>query len=234
MAIKPVAIVTGAGRGIGAAIACALHRDGFALTLMSPSGAAEKLAKELGGTGLTGSVTEPTDLARLVDETMKVHGRIDALVNNAGAPSTGELLEISDEVWKESHELSFLSVVRLCRLVTPVMVKQRHGAIVNISSYLSHQPDLEYPLSSVYRAALASFTKLYANRYGPDGIRMNSIGPGFMENWDFPKGTTERIPLRRFGTMEEIGALAAFLLSDAAGYLTGLNLPIDGGLTRAL
>ena len=227
------AIITGAGRGIGAAIARALHAEGYALALMSPSGAAAGLALELGGVGITGSVTEPEDLARLVDTTMKAYGRIDALVNNAGAPAAGDLLEISDNVWKESHDLSLLSVVRLCRLVTPVMAAQRQGAIVNISSYLSHQPDLEYPMSSVYRAALASFTKMYADRYGPEGIRMNSIGPGFMENWNFPKETAQRIPLRRFGTMDEIGKLAAFLLSDAAGYLTGLNLPIDGGLTRA-
>lgn len=231
---KKVAIVTGAGRGIGAGIARVLSDQNYSLVLMSPSQSAAQLAHTLGGVGLEGSVTEPADLEKLVQTTLSKFGRIDAVVNNAKAPAVGELLELPDQDWHESHDLSLLSVVRLCRLVTPVMQRQRAGAIVNISSYLSVQPNLEYPMSSVYRAALASFTKLYADRYGPEGIRMNNVSPGFMDNWDFAEEIKERIPLRRFGTMEETGRVVAFLLSDAAGYITGQSVRLDGGLTRSV
>jgi len=232
--MKKIAIVTGAGRGIGAGVARALSQQDYGLVLMSPSDSAERLAQEIGALGLRGSVTEPKDLERLIDVTVSKYGRIDAVVNNAKAPAVGELLELPDRDWHESHDLSLLSVVRLCRLVTPIMQRQRAGAIVNISSYLSVQPNLEYPMSSVYRAALASFTKLYADRYGPDGIRMNNVSPGFMDNWDFAEEIKERIPLRRFGTMEETGRVVAFLLSEAAGYITGQSIRLDGGLTRSV
>lgn len=231
---EKIAIVTGAGRGIGASVARTLSSRGYRLALMAPSQSAMELATTLGALGIQGSVTEPADLENLVQATLSKFGRIDAVVNNAKAPAVGELLELTDKDWYESLDLSLLSAVRLCRLVTPIMQRQRSGSIVNISSYLAVQPDLEYPMSSVYRAALASFTKLYSDRYGPEGIRMNNVLPGFMENWDFAEEIKGRIPLRRFGTLEETGRVVSFLLSDAAGYITGQNIRLDGGLARSV
>jgi NAD(P)-dependent dehydrogenase (short-subunit alcohol dehydrogenase family) len=231
---EKIAIVTGAGRGIGASVARTLSGQGYRLALMAPSQSAIELATTHGDLGIQGSVTEPADLENLVQTTLAKFGRIDAVVNNAKAPAVGELLELTDKDWYESLDLSLLSVVRLSRLVTPIMQRQRSGSIVNISSYLAVQPDLEYPMSSVYRAALASFTKLYSDRYGPEGIRMNNVLPGFMENWDFAEEIKSRIPLRRFGTLEEIGRVVSFLLSDAAGYITGQNIRLDGGLARSV
>ena len=172
-----VAIVTAAGRGMGAAIARELAADGYALALLSSSGAAEKLAEELGGIGLTGSVTEPAVLERLVETTMERHGRIDAVVNNTGHVPKGDLLDHDDAAWHASLDMTLLNVVRMARLVTPVMRAQGGGAIVNVSTFSAFEPSLDYPVSSTLRAGLGSFTKLYADRYAADNIRMNSILP---------------------------------------------------------
>ena len=136
---------------LGAAIARELAAGGYALALLSPSGAAEKLAGELGALGMTGSVTEPADLDRLVDATMARHGRIDAVVNNTGGVPKGELLDHDDEVWHASLDMVLLNVVRMARLVTPVMRAQGGGAIVNISTFSAFEPSLDYP----YRARCA-------------------------------------------------------------------------------
>ena len=175
MSSERVAIVTAAGRGMGAAVARELAADGYALALLSSSGAAEKLAEELGGIGLTGSVTEPAVLERLVGATMDRHGRIDAVVNNTGHIPKGDLLDHDDAAWHASLDMALLNVVRMARLVTPVMRAQGGGAIVNVSTFSAFEPSLDYPLSSTLRAGLGSFTKLYADRYAADNIRMNSI-----------------------------------------------------------
>ena len=145
MASSRVAIVTAAGHGMGAAIARELSAQGYALALLSSSGAAEKLAEELGGFGLTGSVTEPDDLKRLVDGTMERHGRIHAVVNNTGHVPKGELLDHDDEAWHASLDMVLLNVVRMARLVTPVMRDQGGGAIVNVSTFSAFEPSLDYP-----------------------------------------------------------------------------------------
>ena len=234
MSSSKVAIVTAAGRGIGAAIARELAAGGHALALLSPSGAAEKLARELGAIGLTGSVTEPADLERLVDATMERHGRIDAVVNNTGGVPKGELLDHDDEVWHASLDMVLLNVVRMARLVTPVMRAQGGGAIVNISTFSAFEPSLDYPVSSTLRAGLGSFAKLYAERYAADNIRMNNILPGFIDSLPHGEDKAVKAPMRRIGTVAEIAGTAAFLLSDGAGYITGQNLRVDGGLTRGV
>ena len=229
-----VAIVTAAGRGMGAAIARELAAEGYALALLSSSGAAEKLAGELGGLGVTGSVTEPADLGRLVEATMQRHGRIDAVVNNTGHIAGGDLLDVDDDAWHASLDMALLNVVRMARLVTPVMRARGGGAIVNISTFSAFEPSLDYPVSSTLRAGLGSFTRLYAERYAADGIRMNSILPGFIDSLPHDGDKAAKVPMRRTGTVAEIARTAAFLLGDGAGYITGQNLRVDGGLTRSV
>ena len=234
MSARKVAIVTAAGRGMGAAIARELDAEGYSLALLSPSGAAEKLARELGALGMTGSVTESADLERLVEETLGRHGRIDAVVNNTGGVPKGDLLEHDDDAWYTSLDMVLLNVVRMARLVTPVMREQGGGAIVNISTFCAFEPSLDFPLSSTLRAGLGSFTKLYAERYAADNIRMNNILPGYIDSLPHGEDKAAKVPMRRIGTTAEIAKTTAFLLGKGAGYITGQNLRVDGGITRGV
>jgi NAD(P)-dependent dehydrogenase (short-subunit alcohol dehydrogenase family) len=231
---KKVAIITAAGKGIGAAIARELATSGYKVSLLSNGGGAVKLAEELGGIGMTGSVSEPSDLAALVDSTMDAYGRIDGVVNNTGHPPKGELLDISDRDWHHGLDLLILNVVRIVRLVTPIFIKQGGGAIVNISTFSAFEPELAFPVSSTLRSGLASFTKLYANRYAEAGIRVNNVLPGYMDNYPESKENLAKIPMKRYAKVEEIAKTVRFLLSDDAGYITGQNLRADGGITHSI
>ena len=229
-----VAIVTASGRGIGEGVARRLAADGYRLALMSPSGASEALATELGGFGTTGSVTETADLAALVAGTMERYGRVDAVLNHTGHPPKGPLLEIPDEDWHSGLDLVMLNVIRMARLVTPIMVAQGGGSIVNISTFAIFEPSPVFPVSASLRAALAAFTKLYSDEYAPAGIRMNNLLPGFIDSLPETEERRAAIPMGRYGTVDEIAATAAFLLSGDASYITGQNLRVDGGLTRSV
>ena len=234
MTQQKTAIVTAAGKGMGAAIARELAAAGYSLALLSPSGAAEALAQELGGIGLTGSVTSTADLQRLVEITMEGYGRIDAVVNHTGHPPKGQILEIPDEDWHKGLDLVMLNVVRMARLVTPIMQTQGSGAIVNISTYAIFEPEAAFPVSAAMRAALAGYTKLYADEYAASGIRMNNVLPGFIDSLPETEGRRQRIPMGRYGTVAEIAKTVRFLLSDDAGYITGQNIRVDGGITRSV
>ncbi len=248
MTEKPVAIVTAAGSGIGAACAKELAVRGYELILMARSQTAATLAELFGGVGIQGSVTNPDDLKRLVDLALQTYGRIDAVLNNTGhAPGSStpsgrrydpaaeaHLLDVSDEDWHETLDLYYLNVVRMARLVTPHMQRNKGGAVVNISAFAAREPSYAYPTSSAIRPALAAFTKLYADRYARDGIRMNNLLPGYLDNWDWPEALIESIPAARAGTPEEIAKTAAFLLSSDAGYITGQSILADGGLNRSI
>ena len=229
---SPVTVVTAAGRGMGEAIARRLDDDGHRLALMSDAGGAEQLGAELGQLGMTGSVAAADDLERLVSGTIDEYGRIDGVVNNTGHPPKGELLEIPDADWHLGLDLTLLNVVRMARLVTPHMTDG--GSIVNISTFAVFEPDPAFPVSASLRASLASFTKLYADRYASVGIRMNNVLPGFIESYPVTDETVARIPMGRAGNAEEIAAIVAFLLSEGAGYITGQNIRVDGGLTRSV
>ena len=234
MTDRPVAIMTAAGSGMGAAIARELAGRGYAVAILSSSGKGEALAKELGGVGVTGSNLVVADLERLVERTLAEWGRIDAVVNSAGHGPKGEILEIGDEDWHLGMEVYLLNVIRMCRLVTPVMERQNKGAIVNISTYATFEPESFFPTSGVFRAGLAAFTKLFADRYGAKNIRMNNILPGFIDSLPEREQFRARIPMERYGTVAEIAATAAFLVSDEAGYITGQNIRVDGGITRSV
>lgn len=229
-----VAIVTAASQGIGAACARELARQGYRIVLMARSEEVLRLAEELGGVAIRGSVMESSDLDRLVELTMKTHGRIDAVVNNTGHPARGELLELSDQAWHEGLDLLLLSVVRLTRRVTPIMEQQGGGAWVNISTAGAVEPSLSFPISSAIRASLAAFTKLYADRYGASAIRMNNVLPGFADSYEVDAATLATIPMGRSGSVAEMAQAVAFLVSDQASYITGQSLRLDGGMTRSL
>lgn len=243
-----VAIITGSGQGIGAGVARSFANAGYKVSLMSPSDRSVKLAKELGGIGRSGSILESKDLAALVAETKKTFGQIDAVVNNMGhgsgnPPSVTERttydpdnfhdpLDFPDEGWHQALDMYVLSVVRMARAVVPVMKGQGHGSIVNISSFTVIEPRPGYPQMSVLRGALHGFTKLFADKYGQNNIRMNNVLPGYCENVAMTDDARRSIPLNRQATFDEIGQTCVFLASDASSYITGQNLMVDGGLTR--
>ena len=232
MSSEKVAIVTAGGSGMGAAAARRLAADGFKLAILSSSGKGEALAAELGGFGITGSNQSPEDLARLVDGTMERYGRIDVLVNSAGHGPRAPILEITDEQWAKGMDVYLLNVIRPTRLVTPVMQNQKSGAIINISTAWAFEPSSMFPTSAVFRAGLASFTKLFADTYAGENIRMNNVLPGWIDSLPATEERREGVPMKRYGTSEEIAATIAFLASDGAAYITGQNLKVDGGLTR--
>ena len=234
MIARKVAIITGSGRGMGAAIARKLANDGYNISVFSPSGAAELLCKELGCIGLTGSVTDVNDLQKLVDLTLKKYGRIDGVVNSTGHPPKGDILDISDVDWHRGLEIVFLNVVRMARIVTPILIEQGGGSIINISTYAAFEPEHHFPVSASFRAAIASYTKIYADNHARHKIRMNNILPGFINSLPESEVFKARIPMGRYGKVEEIADTAAFLLSPGAGYITGQNLRVDGGITRSV
>ena len=230
-----VAIVTAAGKGIGEACARRLSEDGYTPVLLSKSGAAVDVAEDLGGVGFEGSVTDPDDLEALVEAAMERFGRVDAVVNNTGHPPTGDLLDITDEEWHGGLDLVLLNVVRMARLVTPIMAEQETGgSIVNISTFSAFEPSADFPVSSVLRAGLGSFTKLYADQHAADGVRMNAVLPGFADSYEVTEETRNEIPMGRPAETAEIADTVAYLASPDASYVTGQNIRVDGGLTDSV
>ena len=234
MANDKVAVVTAGGSGMGAAVARRLAADGFQVAILSSSGKGEALAAELGGLGVTGSNQSGDDLRRLVDQTLARWGRIDVLVNSAGHGPKGPLLEITDAQWHEGIDVYLLSAVRPTRLVAPVMVAQGGGAIVNISTAWAFEPSAMFPTSAVARSGLAAFTKLFADEYAARNVRMNNVLPGWIDSLPQTEQRRGSVPMQRYGTADEIAATVAFLASDGAGYITGQNLRVDGGMMRSV
>ena len=234
MAETKVALITAGGSGMGADAARRLAEDGFQVGILSSSGKGEALATALGGLGVTGSNRSVADLQALVDRVMDRWGRIDVVVNSAGHGPKGPVLEISDDDWHLGMEVYLLNAIRPTRLIAPIMAAQGGGSIINVSTFAVFEPDPLFPTSAVFRAGLAGFTKLFADRYAADNVRMNNILPGFIDSLPETEDRRARIPMGRYGQAGEVSGLIAYLASDAAAYITGQNIRIDGGLTRSV
>ncbi|KNY34768.1 MAG: SDR family oxidoreductase [Agrobacterium sp.] len=234
MSAEKVAVVTAGGSGMGAAVAKRLAADGYKLAILSSSGKGEALAQELGGIGVTGSNQSNDDLQRLTDLTLEKFGRIDVLVNSAGHGPRASILDITDEQWHTGLDVYLLNVIRPTRIIAPVMVKQKAGAIVNISTAWAFEPSSMFPTSAVFRAGLASYTKIFSDTYAADNVRMNNVLPGWIDSLPATEERRQGVPMQRYGKSEEIAATVAFLASEGAGYITGQNIRVDGGLTRSV
>jgi NAD(P)-dependent dehydrogenase (short-subunit alcohol dehydrogenase family) len=234
MTTEKVALVTAGGSGMGAAAARRLAADGYKVCVLSSSGKGEALAIELGGSGVTGSNQNNDDLRKLVEVAISRWGRIDVLVNSAGHGPRAPLLELSDEDWHRGMDVYLMNVIRATRLVAPVMQKQQSGVIINLSTAWAFEPSDMFPTSAVFRAGLASFTKLFADTHARYNIRMNNVLPGWIDSLPATEERRRSVPLQRYGKSEEIAATIAFLASEGGAYITGQNIRIDGGLTRAV
>ena len=231
---EKIAIVTAGGSGMGAAAARRLAQDGFKVAILSSSGKGEALASELGGFGVTGSNQSNEDLKRLIDGTMERWGRIDVLVNSAGHGPRAQIVEITDEQWHTGLDVYLMNVIRPTRLVAPIMQAQKGGTIINVSTAWAFEPSAMFPTSGVFRAGLAAYTKIFANTYAPDGVRMNNVLPGWIDSLPATEDRRASVPMGRYGRSEEVAATIAFLASEGAGYITGQNIRVDGGVTRSV
>jgi NAD(P)-dependent dehydrogenase (short-subunit alcohol dehydrogenase family) len=232
--MKKIAAFIASGTGMGADAAKHLSSKGYDIAIMSSSGKGEELANNLGGFGYTGSNQSPEDIETFINNVFKKFGKIDILVNSAGHGPKGDILEITDEDWFKGMEVYFLNVVRAIRIVTPVMQKQKSGSIINISTFATFEPDSNFPTSGVFRSGLASFTKLYSDKYAKDNIRINNILPGFINSLAEKEEFKKRIPLQRYGKVSEISAVVELLASEGGAYITGQNIRVDGGITRSV
>ena len=228
-----VAMITAGGSGMGADAARRLKADGFEVAILSSSGKGEALAQEMGGVGVTGSNLNPDDLQALVDAAMGRWGRIDVLVNSAGHGPKGDILDISDEDWHSGMEYYLMHVIRPARLVAPIMAEQGGGAIINISTFAAFEPDPLFPTSGVFRAGLASFTKLFADKMAAQNVRMNNVLPGFIDSLPETEDRKARIPMGRYGRSDEVSSMISYLAGEGT-YVTGQNFRIDGGLTASV
>ena len=232
--MKKIAAFIAAGTGMGANAAKHLHSKGYDIAIMSSSGKGETLAKDLGGLGFTGSNLLSKDIKKFIDKVYTEYGKVDILINSAGHGPKGDILEISDEDWFKGMEVYFLNVVRVSRIITPIMQKQKNGSIINISTFAIFEPDASFPTSGVFRSGLAAFTKIYSDKYAKDNIRMNNILPGFIDSLPIKEEFLKRIPLQRYGKVSEISAVVEMLSSDGGAYITGQNIRVDGGITRSV
>ena len=231
----PVAIITAASKGIGAACARILAQRGFHLALFARGSELGNLATELDALAVTGDLADSAAIEQLVHQTQQRYGRVDAVVNNTGHAAKGDLLTLADEDWHHGLDLLLLNVIRLARLVTPIMLAQeRPGVFVNISSFVALEPDLSFPVSATIRAGLSAFTKLYVQQYGSRGLRMNNVLPGRIDTYPVSMEAVRQIPLARPGTADDVASVVAFLLSEDAAYIAGQDLLVDGGLVRAM
>ena len=235
MSVEKVALITAGGSGLGADAARRLAADGFRVGILSSSGKGEALGKELGGFGVTGSNRSTDDLAALVQGATDRWGRVDVLINSAGHGPKGPVLDISDDDWHVGMEAYLLNVIRPTRLVTPLMQAQGGGTIINISTFATFEPDPLFPTSGVFRAGLAAFTKLYADKYAAENLRMNNVLPGFIDSLPEKEEFRSMIPMGRYGnSLNEIASVVAFLASEGGAHITGQNIRVDGGITRSV
>ncbi len=229
------ALVTGASRGIGRAIAVELARAGAEVVVGYRSGQAEaeELAGEIGGVAVQADVASPEDARRLVEEA----GDLDVLVNNAGLTRDGLLARMSDDDWRTVIDTNLSSVFYTCRAVTRPMMKKRGGAIVNVSSVVGVHGNWGQTNYAASKAGIIGFTKSLARELGSRGIRANVVAPGYVKTQltdVLPEEATQAMvaqtPLGRVAEPHEIAGAVRFLASDDASFITGEVVLVDGGL----
>lgn len=254
-----VALVCASSEGLGKASALALAREGASVVICSRrEQAIRETAKEIHD--LSGSeilpvvadVSVASDSSRLIKESLDRFGAVHILVNNAGGPPTGDILTLSDEQWQRAHDLTLMSVVRMTREVLPLMVNQNWGRILTIVSFVAKQPADELMLSVSIRPGILGLSKILSNQYAKHNITVNTICPGniftkrqeelsrsraaskTMNVKDYIDLQSKIIPAGRYGRPEEIGEVVAFLASERASYISGVNLLVDGGLAKGI
>jgi 3-oxoacyl-[acyl-carrier protein] reductase len=237
------AIVCGASSGIGLAIAESLAAEGANVAMFARRrDLLEREAERLGALAVRGDVTNPADLERLVNRTLTAFGGIDILVNNGGGPPRTPAVGLTDEEVEGAVELLLLSAVRLTALCLPQLERSGRGRVINIGSSSVREPIDNLALSNAVRPGVIGWAKTIAREVGPKKITVNSIAPGRIETARLAEAFAgkprtediEAIPLRRFGQPAEVAQVVSFLASDAAAYITGAVIPVDGGLTRFL
>ena len=229
------ALVTGGSRGIGQAIAAELANAGAQVVIGYRSGGAEaeKVAGAIGGRAVQADVADPDDAKRLVDEA----GDVEILVNNAGVTRDGLLARMSDEDWDVVIDTNLRGTFNTCRAATRGMMKRRSGAIVNVSSIVGLHGNPGQTNYSASKAGIIGFTKALARELGSRGVRANVVAPGYISTRltnelpeELKEGMLANTPLGRFGDPEDVAGAVRFLCSDAAAFVTGEVLLVDGGL----
>lgn len=252
-----VALVTASSRGLGKAVALRLAQEGASVAICARgedtlSESASEIETATGQTVLAipADVSVPESATALVEATVESFGRLDILITNAGGPPPGQFLDFTAEDWEEAVQLTLMSAVRLCYAAAPVMKEQGAGAILAMTSITVKQPLPNLVLSNSLRLGVTGLVKTLADELAPFGIRVNAICPGWtrtarvdqlLEDRAERNATTpeaeaaqlaEHIPLGRMGRPEEFAAAAAFLVSEAASYVNGVSLLVDGGMYR--
>ena len=237
------AIVCGASAGIGLAVAEAFAAEGMNVAMLARRRKVlEAEAERLGALAVQGDVTNPQDCERLVERMVDAFGGIDVLLNNSGGPPRGPALEVTEESLEGAVALLLLSAVRLTNLCLPHLRRSTSGRVINIESSTVREPADKLALSNAVRPGVVGWAKTLAREVGPEGMTINTIAPGRIDTERiaevYPDGPTaddlRTIPLRRLGSPAEIASMVTFLASDAASYVTGTVIAVDGGLTRSL
>jgi len=251
-----VAMIAAASKGIGKASALALAAEGCKVSICARSlDELDQARAEIAVLGevlaIPADVSNPTDLAHWHIRTLERFGHVDILVTNTGGPPVARFMELNDEQWHSGVESTLMNVVRLSRLLIPGMQDRKWGRLIHLTSLVAKQPQDELTISSTLRAGLSGLTKTMANQLGPDNITVNAVLMGYcltdrlihlaeirhkeqgitLEEY-YEKAAAD-IPLRRFAQPKEVGETVAFLASERAGYITGVSLPVDGGMIRA-
>lgn len=253
------AIVCAASQGLGYAVADELSAEGASVLICSRrkeaiEHAADKIRNAHGGeiVGIAADVSDRMQLQHIVGEAIGHFGRVDILVTNSGGPPAGTFEQLTPQDWDDAYQLLVSSTVELIRLVLPGMRERHWGRILNVTSIASKQPVENLMLSNSLRAAVSGLAKSLASEVARDGVTVNNILPGYTRTErldeligflsdkdgatadDVVARWTSEIPARRLGDPREFAALAAFLVSERASYITGSSIPVDGGWTRAI
>jgi NAD(P)-dependent dehydrogenase (short-subunit alcohol dehydrogenase family) len=252
-----VAIVTGGRQGIGHCITQTFLEAGASVVTCARDGEGLKAQVEQWRAshgerivGVQADVGQAADIDRLLAQVKTRFGGVDVLVNNAATSQAGTLASLTDEQWHKEFDVKLMAMIRTARAAVPLMLARGGGSIININAIFARQPDMTFYASSVVRAGCLAFTKLLAREYAAQGVRANAIGLGLVETpaWEkwhdpdqgsyeaFLKSSAEfyRVPMGRVGRMQEVGNVALFLASDAASYVTGTQLDVDGGMAAYL